>query len=128
MEWDSVETEYRVIISQTPLDIQPQLTLAHFYLERGRLTDMRNILASTLSVQPTKLAFRSLGDLALQAGRPGEAIGYYRRLAGFEQERDEHLENGYLLGLALRAGGSSRQRQDRNAAAPCPEAGLRSRR
>jgi tetratricopeptide (TPR) repeat protein len=105
-EWELVEKEYSVIISQTPLDIQPQLSLAHFYMERGRLEEMRTVLASTLGVQPTKLAYRSLGDLALDAGKPAEAIAYYRTLAGFPQERDEQLENGYLLGLAYAQAGS----------------------
>ena len=105
-EWESVEREYRVIISQTPLDIQPQLSLAHFYMERGRLEEMRTVLASTLEVEPTKLAYRSLGDLALDAGKPAEAVGYYRTLAGFPQEKDEQLENGYLLGLAYAQAGA----------------------
>jgi hypothetical protein len=35
-EWGSVEKEYRVIVSQTPLDIQPQLGLAHFYMRFSR--------------------------------------------------------------------------------------------
>lgn len=105
-EWGSVEKEYRVIVSQTPLDIQPQLGLAHFYMERGRLEDMRAVLAATLNVEPTKLAYRSLGDLALDAGRPLEAISYYRILGGFAQERDEQLENGYVLGLAYAQAGA----------------------
>jgi len=105
-DWGSVEEEYRVVISQTPLDIQPRLSLAHFYMERGRLDEMRPVLVSTLSVQPTKLAYRSLGDLALEAGQTAEAITYYRLLATFAQERDEGLENGYLLGLAYAQGGA----------------------
>ena len=105
-EWGSVEREYRVIISQTPLDVRPQLSLAHFYMERGRLGEMGTVLASTLEVEPTKLAYRSLGDLALGAGKPGVAIAYYRTLAGFPQEKDEQLENGYLLGLAYAQAGA----------------------
>ncbi len=105
-EWGAVEQEYRVIISQTPLDIQPQLALAHFYLERGRLTDMRDVIARTLSVEPTKLAYRALGDLALQSGHPAEAITYYRSLGTFPQENGEKLENGYLFSLAFAQAGA----------------------
>lgn len=103
---ESVEKEYRVIISQTPLDIQPQLSLAHFYLERGRLEDMRIVLISTLTVQPTKLAYRSLGDLALGGGKAADAIPYYRSLSGLVQDTSEQLENGYLLGLAYAQAGA----------------------
>ena len=105
-EWVSVENEYRVIISQTPLDIRPRLALAHYYMERGRLEEMKTVLDATLAIQPTKLAYRSLGDLALDAGHPLEAISYYRILAGFAQERDEQLENGYVLGLAYAQAGA----------------------
>jgi len=48
----------------------------------------------------------SRADLALGAGRPGEAIAYYRTLAGFPQEKNEQLENGYLLGLAYAQAGA----------------------
>ena len=97
----SEEEEYRTIVSQTPLDIRPRLSLAHFYLERGRLEEMRTELLATLDVEPTKLAFRALGDLALGRGNGVEAIAYYRNLLAFTQSADEQVENGYLLGLAF---------------------------
>jgi tetratricopeptide (TPR) repeat protein len=104
-EWGSAESEFRTIISQTPLDIQPQLGLARFYMERGRLEEMRSVLRGTLRVQPTKLAYRSLGDLALDAGNTAEAIEDYRALSGFTLEPGEKIENQYLLGLAYAQAG-----------------------
>jgi tetratricopeptide (TPR) repeat protein len=97
----SEEEEYRAIVSQTPLDIRPQLSLAHFYMERGRLEEMRRELLATLAVEPTKLAYRALGDLALGRGQGVDAIAYYRNLLAFTQSPDEQVENGYLLGLAF---------------------------
>ncbi|HUI11508.1 MAG TPA: hypothetical protein VL221_14340, partial [Bacteroidota bacterium] len=103
---EGVEREFRTIISQMPLDIQPQLGLARFYMERGSYTAMAGVLEGTLAVQPTKLAERSLGDLALQGGRPDTAILYYRALDLFPQEKGERLENGYLLGVAYAEAGA----------------------
>ena len=97
----SEEAEYRAIVSQTPLDIRPRLGLAHFYMERGELAEMRSELIATLAVEPTKLAYRALGDLALGKGNGVEALAYYRALLGFPQSTDEQLDNGYLLGLAF---------------------------
>jgi len=104
---EGVEREFRTIISQMPLDIQPQLGLARFYMERGSYTAMAGVLEGTLAVQPTKLAERSLGDLALQAGNPDRAIVYYRALEGFPQEPGEKAENMYLLGLAFAQAGET---------------------
>ena len=102
---DAVEKEFRAIISQMPLDIQPELALAHFYMERGAYAPMADVLEATLAVQPTKLAVRSLGDLALQAGKPDRAIEHYRALERFPQDSGEMQENGYLLGLAYAEAG-----------------------
>ena len=104
-EWDAVEREFRAIITQMPLDVHPQFAFAHFYMERGKLPAMAAVLEATLEVEPTKLAYRSLGDLALQAGQPGPAIERYRALERFPQETGERVENGYLLGLAYAGAG-----------------------
>ena len=105
MEWDAVEKEFRTIISQMPLDIQPQLALARFYMERGEYTAMTGVLEATLAVEPTKLAERSLGDLALQARQPRRAVAYYLALGAFPQDTGELQENGYLLALAYAQAG-----------------------
>lgn len=97
----SVEREFRAIISESPLDVQPRLKLARMYLEEGRLEEMRAQLRATLDVEPTILAYRALGDLALRSGAPGEAVLYYRQITPFAQSTNERLENGYLLGIAL---------------------------
>ncbi|HUI10305.1 MAG TPA: SGNH/GDSL hydrolase family protein, partial [Bacteroidota bacterium] len=49
---DAEEREFRTIISQMPLDIQPQLALARFYMERGNLVAMASVLEATLQVVP----------------------------------------------------------------------------
>jgi len=101
----NTEREYRALVGQNPLDIQPQLQLARFYLDRGRVEDMRTLLLGSLEVQETILAYRALGDLALRQHRFEEAAGHYRNTGRFAQTDAERLENGFLQSLAFyRAG------------------------
>ncbi|HUI63632.1 MAG TPA: hypothetical protein VL126_02230, partial [Bacteroidota bacterium] len=101
----SVEGEYRAIISESPIDIQPRLKLARLYLEEGRIQEMREQIQATLDVEPTILAYRALGDLALRSGAPAEAVKYYQQITPFTQSTNERLQNGYLLGVAFAQGG-----------------------
>lgn len=54
-----------------------------------------------------KLAYRSLGDLALDAGRTADAIADYRARSGFTLETGEKIEDEYPLGLASAQGGAA---------------------
>ena len=101
----SVEAEFRAIICESPIDIQPRLKLARLYLEEGRLHEMSEQLRATLEVEPTILAYRALGDLALRSGSPAEAVQYYRNITPFAQSINERLQNGYLLGVAYARAG-----------------------
>ncbi len=103
----NTEREYRAIVSQNPQDIQPQLQLARFYRDRGRLEEMRTLLVGSLEIQETILAYRALGDLALRQNKFGDAAGYYRNTARFAQSDAERLENGFLLSLAFWRGGET---------------------
>jgi tetratricopeptide (TPR) repeat protein len=102
----SAEREYKVIVDQLPLiDVQDYLRLAKVLLDQNKIGEMREALIGSLALEPTILAYRALGDVALQSNRPSEAIPYYEKVAGFTQSPAEQVENGYLLGLALyRAG------------------------
>jgi tetratricopeptide (TPR) repeat protein len=99
-ELDSLEREEKVIISQIPLDVDAYLRLAHVYLSRGKFGEMAEVLRSSQNVRPTILAARALGDLALQSGKPLEAIAQYEKMSLFPQSTAEQVENGYLLALA----------------------------
>jgi Flp pilus assembly protein TadD len=103
----NTEREYRTIVSQNPQDIQPRLQLARFYLDRGRLEEMRTLLVGSLKIQETILAYRALGDLALRQNKFADAAGYYRHTTRFDQTDAERLENGFLLSLAFWRGGET---------------------
>ena len=100
------EREFRAIINQIPLiDVQPYLKLARILLERRQYRQMREVLRASLDVEPTILAYRALGDIALNTGRFVEAADYYQKTFAFPQSPSEQVENGHLLALSLfRAG------------------------
>jgi len=53
----------------------------------------------------TILAYRALGDIAMNDGKPGEAVAFYGGTFQFKQSPREQVENGYLLALALSRSG-----------------------
>ncbi|MGA2623268.1 MAG: tetratricopeptide repeat protein [Bacteroidota bacterium] len=109
-EREKAEGEYRVIISQLRfLDVQPYLKLARILLDEKKYNDVRTVLLSSLDVQPTILAYRALGDMSLNSGRPTEAIAYYEKMSIFPQSSSEQLENGYMLALAYSHAGMTHQ-------------------
>ena len=103
---EGAEREFRAIINQIPLiDVQPYLKLARLLLEKREYREMREVLRASLEIEPTILAYRALGDIALNTGRPTEAAEYYKKTFAFSQSPAEQVENGHLLALSLfRAG------------------------
>jgi tetratricopeptide (TPR) repeat protein len=100
------EREYAAIVNQFPgIDLQAYLKLARICLGEGKLAEMKKALLSSLDISPTMLAYRALGDMAMNAGRPEEARGYYERLSGISQTPADKVENGYLLALACMRSG-----------------------
>jgi tetratricopeptide (TPR) repeat protein len=98
----SAAREYRTILSQVPLlDVTFYLRLARVLLEQGNLTELETTLKASLRVEPTILAARALGDLALNSQRPEEAAVQYRRALEFTQSVPEQLEHRTLLARAL---------------------------
>ena len=101
-----LEREYRTIIDQFPVvNVMPYLQLARVYLETNRIQEMEALLRTSLTVKPTQLAYRALGDIALRTRRPEEAEKMYSAMFGFVQSTPEQVENGYLLALAHRQAG-----------------------
>jgi tetratricopeptide (TPR) repeat protein len=109
-DWHRVERECRTLINQLPLvDVQPYLQLARLWVNQQRFDEARTVLLASIPVKPTILAYRALGDLALNSGSPAEAVPFYEKTFTFPQQPAEKVENGYLLALALsRAGMSER--------------------
>ena len=95
------EKEYRVIINQIPLlDVQDHLNLAKLLLDQNKIPELRTVLLRSIEIQPTMLAYRALGDIAMRQKNPSEAIAHYEKLVAFNQAPAEEAENGYLLALA----------------------------
>ncbi len=104
-EKENAAKEFETIINQIPDDVQPYLQLAHIYLEMGKLEKVKNVLTSSLAIEKTILAYRALGDIALNQNKPLEAVSYYEAMTIFNQSVNEKLQNGYLLAFAqYRAG------------------------
>jgi tetratricopeptide (TPR) repeat protein len=106
-EWENVGREYRTIVNQIPHDIKARLRLAHFYLQQGKLDDMRRELLASLETERTILAYRALGDLAMQRGAFADAASYYEKMDPFQQSAAERVANGYLLASAYAQSGRS---------------------
>ncbi|MGB6649601.1 MAG: tetratricopeptide repeat protein, partial [Bacteroidota bacterium] len=101
---------YRVIINQLPLlEVQPYLKLARIYLDQQKMIEVGDVLRASLEIKPTILAYRALGDIALNSGRPGEAAHHYEKTFSFPQSPGEQVENGYLLALAYAQAGMDEQ-------------------
>jgi tetratricopeptide (TPR) repeat protein len=98
----SMEREYRAIINQLPfVDVQPYLQLAHLLLVQSRAEELREVLEQSLQVEPTILAYRALGDIALRSKNSRQAAGYYEKTFAFPQSPAEQAENGTLLAVAF---------------------------
>ena len=103
---ENAAREYRVIINQLPLlDVQPYLKLARIYLDQQRIDEVGELLRASLQIEPTILAYRALGNIALNSGTPSEAASYYEKTFAFPQSVGEQVENGYLLALAYAQAG-----------------------
>jgi tetratricopeptide (TPR) repeat protein len=108
------EREYAVVVNQFPgIDVQSYLRLARVCLSQKKIPEAKEALLASLEISPTILAYRDLGDIALEAGSLDEARGCYEKVLGFSQTLSEQVENGYLLALALeRAGNRERSKAE----------------
>lgn len=108
-DWEEAKREYKVLINQLPLiDVQPYLKLARLYLHDGDLANARTTLLGSLNVSQTILAYRALGDIAMENNTPVDAIPFYEKSVVFSTTNPERIENGFLL---ARAHAESGQRQ-----------------
>ncbi len=96
----SVEWEYKAILNQIPLDLEPYMELAKLYFQQNRFADMAAVLTASLSVEPTIQAYRTLGDITLQKGDARGALAFYEQMDRFVQSPGEKLQNSYMLCLA----------------------------
>jgi tetratricopeptide (TPR) repeat protein len=106
--------EYRTIVSQLPrVSVRPYLRLARVLLDMGNPAEVERVLRASLTVEPTILAYRALGDLAFHTRRPKEAAEFYELTFTFPQPPAEQVENGTLLALAYERAGMPAKAEER---------------
>lgn len=95
-----VEREYKVILSEFPLDLELYLDLAKVYLAENRLDKMEATMKGSLDVYPTIQAYRTLGDIMMQRGDAADAAKYYENMDNFRQDSQEKIRNSMALSYA----------------------------
>ena len=95
------EKEYRVIINQFPnADVESYLKLAKILLDEQKILELHSILLASLTIQPTLLAYRALGDIALNNNRQEEAVLYYEKALSLSGSSRDQIDNRYMLAQA----------------------------
>jgi tetratricopeptide (TPR) repeat protein len=94
------EKEYTTIINQLPADVGAYLRLARLYFDQKRLSEAETVLLTSLQIEQTAAAYRSLGDIHLKQGKAENAVRYYEELRRFPVNPADAPENAYVLALA----------------------------
>jgi tetratricopeptide (TPR) repeat protein len=95
------EAEYRALIDQFPANVSAYLFLAKLHLDNHNNGEAQQLLTRSLEVEPTPLAYRLLGAIALESGKTGEAIALDSRAIDISQDPSELVHSHYALALAL---------------------------
>jgi tetratricopeptide (TPR) repeat protein len=95
--------EYQTIINQLPHLVAAYLKLAKIHYDEGDFSKAETRLLASLAVEPTPVANRVLGDMALRERKVDEALRYYEALARFPQDPATAPDNAYMLALAYLA-------------------------
>lgn len=101
--------EYRTLINQFPFNVSAFLLLGQLYMKEARLDDAREVFVRSLAVERTYYAYRSIGGILLEKGKPLEAAGYLDKAFGMGQSPNDRLEAGYLLAVAYHRTGNAIQ-------------------
>ncbi len=100
-DFAKLEREYKTLINQIPLNISAYLLLAQVYLQQNKNLEAATILVSSLEVEKTVFAYRTLGRLALDAP---VAIGFLENAFLLSTSQRDKAETGYLLAEAYLRG------------------------
>ena len=101
VDLDRAAREYRAIINQVPYNVSPYLALGRLEAARGRWNAAREVLDASLLIERTFGALSLLGTVAINAGRPEEAVERLRAARSLAPSSGDDAETWYLLGLAL---------------------------
>jgi tetratricopeptide (TPR) repeat protein len=99
-DWPDLEREYRTLINLVPLEVTPYLKLGRLYIQQRQFKEARTLFQTSLTVEPTAIAYRNLGDIALRDSSVDEAIGLYLKTRAFRQSPEEEVQNGFVLAVA----------------------------
>jgi Flp pilus assembly protein TadD len=99
-DWPELEREYRTLINLVPLEVTPYLKLGRLYVQQQQFKEARSVFQSSLAVEPTAIAYRNLGDIALRDSSVDEAISLYQKTRAFRQSPEEEVQNGFVLAVA----------------------------
>jgi len=99
-ELEKSEKEYFAIMRQIPKNISAYLILSQLYLRKGKNDAAREVLMASLDVERTAYANKALGAIAVDAGRPQDALPYLNDAYMLSSTDKERYENAYLLALA----------------------------
>jgi Tfp pilus assembly protein PilF len=99
-DWPELEREYRTLINLVPLELTPYVKLGRLYMQQQQFKEARAVFQSSLAVEPTAIAYRNLGDIALRDSSVDEAISFYQKTRAFRQSPEEEVQNGFVLAVA----------------------------
>jgi lysophospholipase L1-like esterase len=103
-DWPDLEREYRTLINLVPLEVTPYLKLGRLYMQQRQFKEAGTLFQISITVEPTAIAYRNLGDIALRDSSVDEAISLYLKTRAFRQSPEEEVQNGFVLAVAyLRA-------------------------
>jgi len=106
------EKEYEALIKAIPFNVSPYLRLSRLLLKQLKYEQALSVLTRSLRVEPTLFAYRALGAIAMDTGKPREAVGFLERAVELSGSKSERVECTYMLALALgRAGLTDRSAQ-----------------
>jgi tetratricopeptide (TPR) repeat protein len=95
------EKEYEALITAIPYNVSPYLRLSRLLLKQLKYEEGLAMLNRSLHVEPTLFAYRALGAIAVDMGKPTEAVRFLELAIGKSTTRVERTETTYMLAMAL---------------------------
>jgi len=94
------EAEYRALIAMTPLNVSPYLRLGRVYLKQLHYEPARVVLERSIAIEPTQYGYRALGAIAVDTGKPADAIPYLEGALRLSSTDHDRADYHFLLALA----------------------------
>jgi tetratricopeptide (TPR) repeat protein len=100
-EYRMAEKEYEALIKAIPVNVSPYLRLSRLLLKQLKYDEGFALLTRSLEVEETSFAYRALGAVAVDMGKPADAVRFLERAVDLSGNMSERTECTYLLALAL---------------------------